>query len=147
MSSARAAVHSGPVRQRGNWVGVVDGGGDIERADVVNDAVQEGGAPVLGLKLVCAPQVTPADNTVLPNEKPTMPVGPAPLLDTPTTVAVSVTLWPGVMLMTLELTVVVVPAGFTVTVRGVALALDLKLLSPLYVAVMVCGLPAVVPIN
>ena len=25
MSSARAAVHSGPVRQRGNWVGVVDG--------------------------------------------------------------------------------------------------------------------------
>jgi hypothetical protein len=58
-----------------------------------------------------------------------MPVGPAPLLDTPTTVAVSVTLWPAVTLMTLELTVVVVPAGVTVSVRA-GLVLALKLWSP-----------------
>jgi len=91
---------------------------------VVRVAVIVGGASVFGLKPTLVTEGVPAMAVPLA-EKTTVPVGPAPLLVGPTTIAVSVRGVPDATVGTLDTTDVVVVAFDTVTtsVTGVVTAL------------------------
>src|SRR5277367_5162821 len=110
-SRAKVVIHIGPVLMRGICKGV--GGGAKSESAVVIEAVHIGGAPVFWLNPVPEPHVT-VPKAVEPFVNCTMPVGAAPLLVGPTTVAVSVTVVPAVMEVELALTTVWVPAGVMV---------------------------------
>ena len=101
-----------------------------ESAVVASDALHVGGAPVLLLKFTGEPQTTAVESGLEPFINCTMPVGAAPLLCEPTTVAVSVTLVPATMELWVALTEVTVGDAVTMTERVLLALFALKLGSP-----------------
>src|SRR5277367_2227380 len=112
------------------------GGGAKSDSAVVIVAVHVGGAPVFWLNPVPEPHVTALVKAVEPFVNWTVPVGAAPLLVGPITVAVSVTILPAIMDVELALTAIWVVAGVMVNDSVLLVLFELKLASPEYAAVI-----------
>src|SRR5271170_3118362 len=107
------------------------GDGARNESAVVSVAVHVGGAPVLGLNPIGEPHVTGPDSALELLLNCTIPVGAAPLLVGPVTVAVSVTMPPAMIDDGFAPITVCVGASVIVNIKGVAAELlGLKLLSP-----------------